>query len=214
MKKIFTLIAVAAMAMTANAQGKYAMTEADEYGFGDQPKRADRVANCEMTFGDANDPGDGEPAAFAAAAADSHIEGYTAYTKGNGVNGDKPGGTAYVFKPAINGSITVAIVLNSGKKFYVLEDGTALSNYDGITTEEKYYGTYSFNVTAGKTYKVYCAGSKLGFYGFEFSDQPTSVKGIKNVAVNNGAIYNIAGQKVANDYKGLVIKNGRKMIQK
>ena len=116
--------------------------------------------------------------------------------------------------PAINGSITVAIVLNSGKKFYVLEDGTALSNYDGITTEEKYYGTYSFNVTAGKTYKVYCAGSKLGFYGFEFSDQATSVQGIKTNVENNAAIYNLAGQKVANDYKGLVIKNGRKFIQK
>ena len=30
----------------------------------------------------------------------------------------------------------------------------------------------------------------------------------------NGAIYNLAGQKVGADYKGLVIKNGRKYIQK
>ncbi len=30
----------------------------------------------------------------------------------------------------------------------------------------------------------------------------------------NGAIYNLAGQKVGKDYKGLVIKNGRKQIQK
>ena len=29
----------------------------------------------------------------------------------------------------------------------------------------------------------------------------------------NGAAFNLAGQKVANDYKGLVIKNGRKFIQ-
>ena len=30
----------------------------------------------------------------------------------------------------------------------------------------------------------------------------------------NGYIYNLAGQKVGKDYKGLVIKNGKKMIQK
>ena len=212
MKKIFTLIAVAAMAMSANAQGKFALEEAAEYGFGEQPKRAERVTNCEMTFGDPNDPGDA--VAFKAATADASVEGYTAYTPGNGVNGNKPGGTLYVFKPAIDGSITVAVVLNADKKFHISEDGTDMAGYEGITVAEKYYGTYSFNVKAGSTYKVWCDGSKLGFYGFELSDQPTSVKGIKNVAVNNGAIYNIAGQKVANDYKGLVIKNGRKMIQK
>ena len=35
MKKIFTLIAVAAMALTVNAQGKYAMTEGEAHAFGD-----------------------------------------------------------------------------------------------------------------------------------------------------------------------------------
>ena len=36
-----------------------------------------------------------------------------------------------------------------------------------------YYGTYSFNVSAGKSYKIYCAGSKLGFYGFEYTYTPS-----------------------------------------
>lgn len=212
MKKIFTLIAVAAMAMTVNAQGKLALEEGAEYGFGDQPKRAERVANCEMTFGDPNDPGDA--VAFSAAAADGHVDGYTAYTPGNGVNGNKAGGTQYVFKPTINGSITVAVVLNADKAFHISEDGTDMAGFEGIKEAAKYYGTYSFNVKAGSTYKVWCDGSKLGFYGFELSDQPTSVKGIKTNVDNNAAIYNLAGQKVANDYKGLVIKNGRKFIQK
>ena len=30
----------------------------------------------------------------------------------------------------------------------------------------------------------------------------------------NSEVYNLAGQKVANDYKGLVIKNGKKMVVK
>ena len=32
--------------------------------------------------------------------------------------------------------------------------------------------------------------------------------------INNGAIYNLAGQKVNENYKGIVIKNGKKFIQK
>jgi len=43
----------------------------------------------------------------------------------------------------------------------------------------------------------------------------TGVETIKATdKVNDGAIYNLAGQKVDKDYKGLLIKNGKKMIQK
>ena len=43
----------------------------------------------------------------------------------------------------------------------------------------------------------------------------TAIKSAKVVkAAANGAIYNIAGQKVNASYKGLVIKNGKKYIQK
>ena len=51
MKKIFTLIAVAAMALTANAQGKYAMTEGETHVFSD---KVSSVANCTLVFGDAD----------------------------------------------------------------------------------------------------------------------------------------------------------------
>ena len=211
MKKIFTLIAVCAMALTVNAQGKYAMDEGEEIAYGTQPAKEKRVENCKMYFGDNNFDG-GE--AFKAAAADGSVDGYTAYTPGNGVNGNKDGGTMYIFMPSINGSITVAVVLNADKKFHISEDGTDMAGFEGFTVAEKFYGTYSFNVKAGSTYKVWCDGSKLGFYGFELSDQATAVKGIKNIAENNGVAYNLAGQKVGKDYKGVVIMNGRKMLQK
>lgn len=42
----------------------------------------------------------------------------------------------------------------------------------------------------------------------------TGVKAIKTIQNSNAAIYNLAGQKVSNDFKGIVIQNGRKMIQK
>ena len=46
---------------------------------------------------------------------------------------------------------------------------------------------------------------------------PSTSTGINNVNVAenaNGAIFNLAGQKVANSYKGLVIKNGKKVVMK
>ena len=98
---------------------------------------------------------------------DTHVTGYTAFTSGNGTNGNETGGTFYTIVPKYNAVISIAVVLNNGKSFYILEDGTALSDYNGITVTEKYYGTYEFKATANKAYKFYCSGSKLGFYGFE-----------------------------------------------
>ena len=115
-----------------------------------------------LTFGEAGG------ADFKAYKADTQVKGYSAFTEGNGTNGDKAGGTFYTIKPDKDGFIEVAVVLNSGKKFYIEEDGTALADFNGITKDEKYYGTFSFEAKAQKNYKVYCAGSKLGFYGFKF----------------------------------------------
>lgn len=212
MKKIFTLIAVCAMALTANAQGKYAMEEGEEVAYGTQPAKDKRVENCKMYFGDPDATGDLKD--FSAAEADNHVDGYTAYTKGNNVNGNKEAGTVYVFQPAIAGNITVAVVLNADKAFHISEDGTDMAGYEGIKVDEKYYGTYTFDVKAGSTYKVWCDGSKLGFYGFEFKEGSSAgINTVKSTS-ENGVRYNLSGQKVAEGYKGVVIMNGRKMIQK
>ena len=42
----------------------------------------------------------------------------------------------------------------------------------------------------------------------------TGINEMLNVKINDDAVYNLAGQKVANDFKGIVIKNGKKMQQK
>ena len=113
--------------------------------------------------------GESGGADFKAAKADASVSGYTAFTEGNGTNGNQTGGTFYTIRPNYNGTVTVAVVLNAGKAFYVLEDGEVLDGYDGISVAAKKNGTYTFSVTAGKAYKVYCAGSKLGFYGFTYN---------------------------------------------
>ena len=107
--------------------------------------------------------------AFTAAVAESSVDGFSAYTAGNGENGNKPGGTFYTIKPLADGTIDVAVVLNADKGFYIQEDGVAMENFNGITVTQKYYGTYTFQVKAGSSYKVYCSGSKLGFYGFKYN---------------------------------------------
>ena len=42
----------------------------------------------------------------------------------------------------------------------------------------------------------------------------TGIQAVKTVKADNGFIYNLAGQRVDANYKGVVIKNGQKMIQK
>ncbi|MBO6030566.1 MAG: hypothetical protein J6Q22_03760, partial [Prevotella sp.] len=42
----------------------------------------------------------------------------------------------------------------------------------------------------------------------------TGIQAVKTVKAGNGFIYNLAGQRVDANYKGVVIKNGQKMIQK
>ena len=42
----------------------------------------------------------------------------------------------------------------------------------------------------------------------------SNISVITKVNKQNGVIYNLAGQKVGKDYKGIVIQNGRKFMQK
>ena len=77
--------------------------------------------------------------------------------------------------------------------------------------------TFSYALTAD--YTTLCVGrqgnSRINIIKIEFA-RPVET-GINNVVVKNntnGAIYNLAGQKVSESYKGVVIKNGRKYVQK
>ena len=45
-------------------------------------------------------------------------------------------------------------------------------------------------------------------------DDPTGINNVVNKATRSAVIYNIAGQRVSKDYKGLVIKDGKKAVVK
>ena len=91
-------------------------------------------------------------------------------------------------------------------------------------------GVIVFPVYEDCNYIVNANGSKITALGYAFSEEDnleiksgevTIYTGGGETAiapvvynVENGVIYNAAGQQVDNNYKGLVIKNGKKMIQK
>ena len=50
---------------------------------------------------------------------------------------------------------------------------------------------------------------------YQFGTDPSGIINVKKDAVkSNDAIYNLAGQRVSKDYKGIVVKNGKKYITK
>ncbi|MBQ6750848.1 MAG: hypothetical protein IJR02_08825 [Bacteroidaceae bacterium] len=152
---------------------KYAMTAGEKLVSGQtvSVRNTNKESVATVTFGERVNNTFGNGPVFKAAVADGAVSGYTAYTPGNEVNGNNAGGTFYTIIPKYDGQIEVAVSLNSGKQFYILENGTALSNFNGITESDKKIGTYTFNVRAGQHYKIYASGSKLGFYGFNYTYQ-------------------------------------------
>lgn len=149
-------------------------------------------------------------------------------------------GCYYVFSASKPGKVEIGMQLGNNKSFFVCDGETGQNSVTktlidkkgatvtlGVNTDasgkeypesvaEKFYGTVNFNVEANKSYYVFCTGSKLAFYGYQFT--PGTDTGISNInaseAANEGATFNLLGQKVASNAKGLVIKNGKKFINK
>ncbi len=72
----------------------------------------------------------------------------------------------------------------------------------------------SFDVEA-KTYLMFNPKNQLGLYGFYFqAEGGTGIETVKAAQNANAAIYNLAGQKVDAAFKGMVIMNGKKFMNK
>ena len=61
---------------------------------------------------------------------------------------------------------------------------------------------------------IYNTTNQLYLISWTKTSEPTGISTAKTAAEFNGAIYNVAGQQVTKSYKGLVIKNGKKVVQK
>lgn len=104
-------------------------------------------------------------------------------------------------------------------------DGTATSTDKtavyGLATVNGQDGFYK--ALNGKTIPAKCAyleveksASPAKFYSLgDHSGSTTGITSVKNEAAgNNAPMYNLAGQLVDKDYKGIVIKNGKKIVLK
>lgn len=101
--------------------------------------------------------------------------------------------------------------LNEG----VMADNYVLQHTNGITQNRPVLGYISFPVEAGKSYYVFNQKSQIGLYGFEFTTgDSTGIENVETKTNANAPVYSISGQQVAKNYKGLVIKNGKKFINK
>jgi len=88
---------------------------------------------------------------------------------------------------------------------------------------QPFWGYLLFDVNAGDEYWVFQPSSQIGFGGFEFvpGAKKEDLTGIEAISTKtnkvwnaNAPIYNLAGQQVDKSYKGVVIQNGTKRIQK
>lgn len=74
----------------------------------------------------------------------------------------------------------------------------------------------SVNNAAHKAFLRVPTSSGAKFLSFTFGEETTGINGItaSDAEQNGTALYNLAGQRVAKGYKGLVIKNGKKYLVK
>ena len=69
-----------------------------------------------------------------------------------------------------------------------------------------------------KAYRAYikrlAEGDDQARIAISFNGQTTAIDAIDGQTIGNGAIYNLAGQKVEKAQKGIYIQNGKKMVIK
>ena len=141
---------------------------------------------------------------------------FSYFTWGNGVNGNKEGGTFYTFRPELDGTLTMAVYHNLVKPLYIEEDGVALPEYNGISHDSSHPAAYliTINVKGGSSYKLYCRGSKLGFYGFLYTwGETTDINTITTPQQQRAkGIYTITGQRLSAPRRGINIIDGKKVV--
>ena len=73
----------------------------------------------------------------------------------------------------------------------------------------------TFNAAAGETYYVFCKNTQVGFGGYSFTNGSTGINEISADKTNADApVYNLAGQRMNKNAKGLLIQNGKKFFVK
>lgn len=103
---------------------------------------------------------------------------------------------------------------------YILgvKDGNAVfapTEAGTLAAGKAYYRIRRDQDKLAKAIKENPAAAKAIFFNFGGNGETTGINGIENEAKkNDGIMFNLAGQKVQKSYKGMVIMNGKKFINK
>lgn len=130
-------------------------------------------------------------------------------------------GTEVIASGYINGQNNDVEDGNPLKGYPMFQENIAAKGTEGNDAyvvgagNQAYWGYLTFAANANETYYIFNKNTQIGFGGFEFTAGST---GINDVTVNagldkNAPIYNLAGQRVGKDAKGILIQNGRKFIK-
>lgn len=145
------------------------------------------------------------------------------------VNGKIPANSGVVLRGEGNANLTFAVTTEAtkleGNKLVAVADAITLAPTTTVNT--KTYTNYVFkngqfhtftngatvNVGAGKCYLQIEQSLPAKDLVLDFGDA-TGVATVVSAKFEDGSIYNLAGQKVGADYKGIIIVNGKKMLNK
>lgn len=156
----------------------------------------------------------------------SNVEGLKAYLATEVTSSDitlveatkVPAGTALVVKGTASSEFNIPVTSSAeavDNKF-LASDGTITGGaniYALAKTGVFKKVASSVTIPAGKAYLVAPAGAKDALT-LNFGEEATAINAVETVNTENGIAYNLAGQRVNRNAKGIVIINGKKMIVK
>lgn len=233
MKKIFTLIVMAVMALGANAQTDPVVytfdNQASTYVLGDNCEASTYTMDSKVGFS-VNYTNAGEKMQVKLAAnEDIFFEYKNSSTKNNAMKTGEnyaqfdaknfiimipvqTGDVVYVKFSAKGSAPTLGI---DGSEPPIVANEGAATTCSGKTEADAV--VFSATATKGGTAKIKESTSGMRLYAIGINKDPnetTAIQTVKAAQATDGAVYNLAGQKVGNDFKGVVIKEGKKMLQK
>ena len=95
------------------------------------------------------------------------------------------------------------------------DQGEDTAPYVIAAGNQAFWGWVIFDAKADVDYWLFQDSSQVGFGGFEFNaGDPSGIETVQAVKVQDNRMFNLQGQVVGNDYKGIVIMNGKKIIKK
>ncbi|MCQ2256204.1 MAG: hypothetical protein MJZ29_11985 [Bacteroidaceae bacterium] len=123
--------------------------------------------------------------------------------------GEKPE-TNYLYANTTDATKPASEIAEGAEKFYVL-------SYDKSDENIGFYwlmeGGASFNVPAGKVFLA-IPGNVQAKAAFRLIEESTGINAVKNANAEKNAAYNLNGQRVNANAKGIVIVNGKKVLNK